>query len=215
MEYAGGADAVLEKAERDFEQGDYRKAAYAAQSVVFADPKNEKARFLAADAYEQLGYASEPSIWRNAYLQGAYELRFGVDKKRVSLRQNTDLTRLMSADLLLKYIGISIDYDKTGTEADLSLALTVNENTYGNAQTTRYALVFHSGILLTYPDDKGEFSDYAKMDKLVLFALLQKNLDSVKDLIETNCYDSLKRLESYIVNIPEFRYFEIMESNEQ
>jgi alkyl sulfatase BDS1-like metallo-beta-lactamase superfamily hydrolase len=46
--------------------------------VVFADPGNQEARSLQADALEQLGYQAEASTLRNNYLTAAYELRNGV-----------------------------------------------------------------------------------------------------------------------------------------
>ena len=46
--------------------------------VVFADPDNQAARNLEADALEQLGYQAEAATWRNNYLTAAYELRNGV-----------------------------------------------------------------------------------------------------------------------------------------
>ena len=48
--------------------------------VVFADPDNQAARDLQADALEQLGYQAEAGPWRNFYLTGAKELRDGVAK---------------------------------------------------------------------------------------------------------------------------------------
>lgn len=36
--------------------------------VVFADPSNEAARTLRANALEQLGYQAESGPWRNFYL---------------------------------------------------------------------------------------------------------------------------------------------------
>lgn len=50
--------------------------------VVFADPNNQQARNLEADALEQLGYQAESGPWRNFYLTGAQELRNGVVKAR-------------------------------------------------------------------------------------------------------------------------------------
>ena len=48
--------------------------------LVFAEPDHQVARELAADAMEQLGYQAESATWRNAYLQGARELRHGAPK---------------------------------------------------------------------------------------------------------------------------------------
>ena len=36
--------------------------------LVFADPENTDARYLCADALEQLGYQAESGPWRSAYL---------------------------------------------------------------------------------------------------------------------------------------------------
>ena len=44
---------------------------------MFAEPRNQPARDLLADAYEQLGYQMESTSLRNSFLQGTYELRFG------------------------------------------------------------------------------------------------------------------------------------------
>jgi alkyl sulfatase BDS1-like metallo-beta-lactamase superfamily hydrolase len=78
--YMGGADTVIRRAREDFRNGEYRFVAEIANKLVFADPANQEARDLAADAYEQLGYLAESATWRNAYLFGAYELRHGPAK---------------------------------------------------------------------------------------------------------------------------------------
>ena len=73
----GGEDAVLKKAKDAFDQGDYRWSSELLSRLVFAAPSNEAARLLLADSLEQLGYQSESGAWRNAYLNGAKELRTG------------------------------------------------------------------------------------------------------------------------------------------
>src|ERR1700754_814322 len=80
VEYMGGADALLERARKDFEKGEFRFVAQAGGHLVFADPDNQAARALLADTFEQLGYAAESAPWRNAYLFGAQELRQGMPK---------------------------------------------------------------------------------------------------------------------------------------
>src|SRR4029079_16751958 len=80
VEYMGGADAVLARAAKDFAKGEFRFVAQAVSHLVFADPDNQAARAMLADTFEQLGYASESSTWRNAYLFGAQELRQGMPK---------------------------------------------------------------------------------------------------------------------------------------
>ena len=80
VEYMGGADAILARALKDFAKGEFRFVAQAVSHLVFADPDNQAARALLADAFEQLGYAAESATWRNAYLFGAQELRQGMPK---------------------------------------------------------------------------------------------------------------------------------------
>src|ERR1700704_1993578 len=78
VEYMGGADAILARALADFAKGEFRFIAQALSHLVFAEPDHQAARTLLADTFEQLGYASESSTWRNAYLFGAQELRQGL-----------------------------------------------------------------------------------------------------------------------------------------
>ncbi|HEY2446172.1 MAG TPA: alkyl sulfatase dimerization domain-containing protein [Rhizomicrobium sp.] len=80
VEYMGGADAILDRARKDFAKGEFRFVAQAVSHLVFADPDNRSARALLADTFEQLGYAAESATWRNAYLFGAQELRQGTPK---------------------------------------------------------------------------------------------------------------------------------------
>jgi alkyl sulfatase BDS1-like metallo-beta-lactamase superfamily hydrolase len=80
VEYMGGADAILERAWKDFAKGEFRFVAQAVSHLVFADPDHQAARALLADTFEQLGYAAESATWRNAYLFGAQELRQGMPK---------------------------------------------------------------------------------------------------------------------------------------
>jgi alkyl sulfatase BDS1-like metallo-beta-lactamase superfamily hydrolase len=74
---AGGADALLANARQAYDKGDYRWVTEVVNHLVFADPDNQAARDLQADALEQLGYQAESSTFRNAYLNGAQELRQG------------------------------------------------------------------------------------------------------------------------------------------
>ena len=78
VEYMGGADAILGRARKDFDKGEFRFVAQALSHLVFAEPDNAAARALLADTFEQLGYLAESATWRNAYLFGAQELRQGM-----------------------------------------------------------------------------------------------------------------------------------------
>jgi len=135
--YMGGADAVIRHAREDFKNGEYRFVAEVANKLVFADPANQEARELAADAYEQLGYLSESATWRNGYLYGAYELRHGGAKLgRPALNTNTigAIPTEMMFDLLggqlngLKADGKQIVINWNFTDAQKVYALTVENS---------------------------------------------------------------------------------------
>ena len=112
VEYMGGADAVLKRAQDDFAKGEYRWVAQVASQLVFADPANRQARGLAADAYEQLGYQMESATARNAFLQGAWELRNGVPKLPSRGPGSPDVIRSMTLDMVFDYLGVRLDGDK-------------------------------------------------------------------------------------------------------
>ncbi|MFX0576769.1 alkyl/aryl-sulfatase [Nocardia nepalensis] len=77
VEFMGGADEVLRKAQASYDAGDYRWVAQVVNYVIFADPHNQTAKTLQAKTFDQLGYGAENATWRNFYLSGAYELRNG------------------------------------------------------------------------------------------------------------------------------------------
>jgi alkyl sulfatase BDS1-like metallo-beta-lactamase superfamily hydrolase len=114
VDYMGGADAVLRRAREDYERGEYRFVAEVASQLVFADPANAAARRLGADALEQLGYAAESAIWRNAYLLGARELRHGVTPGVARAPVSADVVRAMSPELFFDYLGVRLDADRAG-----------------------------------------------------------------------------------------------------
>jgi alkyl sulfatase BDS1-like metallo-beta-lactamase superfamily hydrolase len=112
VEYMGGADAVLARAREDFARGEYRFVAEAMSHVVFADPGNVAARRLGADALEQMGYAAESAIWRNAYLQGALELRGGRPATSARAPVSPDVVRAMTLDLFFDYLAARLDGER-------------------------------------------------------------------------------------------------------
>lgn len=210
VEYAGSEKKILEKAVKDFNAGDYRKASFAAGKLVLYNPENEKARMLCADAFEQLGYTAESSIWRNAYLQGALELREGVNPKRNKLKRSSDMIKCMSVDLLLKYIGILFDNDNAQKE-EFQFVLNIVENTHPESVVERYAVCVHSGVLLSYPVEESVTTEYVTTTKEALFALLERNIQKVSDLIDTNCFEYLEKLQDNLVDLSKTADFPMIE----
>jgi len=142
VEYMGGMDAVLKRAREDFAKGEYRWVAQVASQAVYADPDNKAARALAADAYEQLGYLAESATWRNAYLQGARELRLGVPAVPVVSPVTPDTLRALKLDMFFDYLGVrlngakaegrtlSINWRFTDVKQDFALNLENSALTY-------------------------------------------------------------------------------------
>ena len=114
VEFMGGAEATMAKARSAYESGEYRWVAEVVNHVVFADPSNQEARDLQADALEQMGYQSESGPWRNFYLTGAKELREGVVKLPAPSTASPDSVRAMSLDLFFNYLGVRLNGPKAG-----------------------------------------------------------------------------------------------------
>ena len=112
IEYMGGAQAVLQRARADFERGEFRWVAQVASQLVFADPANRAARELAADANEQLGYQAESATARNAYLQGAWELRNGVPRMPVLNTAAPDVVRALTLDMWFDFLAVRLNGDR-------------------------------------------------------------------------------------------------------
>lgn len=111
VRFMGGADALLDKARESFEEGDYRWVAEVVNHLVFAEPDNEEARALLADAYEQLGYQAESGPWRNFYLSGARELREGVPESS-PLKVSEGMAAGMPLEDLFKAMAIRLNGPK-------------------------------------------------------------------------------------------------------
>ena len=126
VEYMGGAEAVLERARRSFDEGDFRWVAEVVGHVVFADPDHLEARCLQADAFEQLGYQAESGPWRAFYLTGAQELRHGAPALAgIGGTVNADTAGAMTPEMLLDYLGVRLNGPRAdGTELRFTLIVT-------------------------------------------------------------------------------------------
>jgi len=93
VEMMGGVDAMVEKAQVQFEQAHtesaeeaqntYRWLAQMLNHGVYAQPDHKAVKALLAKVYDQLGYQAESAPWRDFYLTGAYELRHGGPEKGI------------------------------------------------------------------------------------------------------------------------------------
>jgi len=124
VEYAGGADAVIEKARADYDAGEYRWVATALNHLVFAQPENQQARDLLADALTQMGYQAESGPWRNFYLSGAKELRDGVVEAATPSTGSADMVRALPLDIYLDYLAVRLNHpEAAGSDIALNFVM--------------------------------------------------------------------------------------------
>lgn len=144
VDYMGGADAIITKARKSFDSGDYRWVAQVMNHMVMADPENIRARTLLADTYEQLGYQAESGPWRNFYLCGALELRQGVPKSSLARISET-----MARGIPLEYLFQAMAVRLNGPEA-------ANRNLAFNLVFTdldeTYLMTVENAVLNVFPN---------------------------------------------------------------
>lgn len=112
----GGVDNIMKAAKESFDQGDYRWTAEMLKYVIYYDPKNQAARNLQADAFEQLGYQAENATWRGFYLSGAQELRKGIIKPTLANPSSEDVVNNMPVDMLFDYLAIRLDSQRAANK---------------------------------------------------------------------------------------------------
>jgi alkyl sulfatase BDS1-like metallo-beta-lactamase superfamily hydrolase len=129
LEFMGGADEIVTKAQVCFDSGDYRWVAEVLNHVVMAEPDHFNARALLADTLEQLGYQSESGPWRNFYLCGALELRQGLPKG-ASFGATASMAKSMPLENLYQTMAVRLNGPSAdGLVMHLNLEFTDNEPT--------------------------------------------------------------------------------------
>jgi alkyl sulfatase BDS1-like metallo-beta-lactamase superfamily hydrolase len=112
VEMMGGAEKILARGRELHDQGKYLLAQEILNKLVQAEPKNQVAKDLLADVFEQLGYQQENPGLRNCYLAGAYELRTGIPQGEIGDTSSPDVIRAMSTELFLNFLAIRMDSRK-------------------------------------------------------------------------------------------------------
>lgn len=141
-----GADKMIDTATAAYAKGEYRWAATVANKVVFADPKNQAARAIEADALEQMGYQAESGPARNFYLSGAQELRGGVKKMVTPNTSSPDIIRGMTTEMFLDFLAIHLNGPRVG---DKSYLFNLNFPDIN----AKYVLTVKNGVM-NYSKDK-------------------------------------------------------------
>ena len=145
------------------------------QHVIFAEPENQSAKDLAADAFIQLGYQQTSATWRNLYLSAAHELRNGIMEIPVSASGNVFIEELTPKNIL-DYAGIGMDSKLVG-----QLNFTANV-TFSDLEQT-YSIAVENGVL-SYIDEDAENADLTISADKNTFARLFGHQLSLVDGVE-------------------------------
>ncbi|WP_370599368.1 alkyl/aryl-sulfatase [Pseudomonas nitroreducens] len=199
VDMMGGADAVLKKAKEYYDKGDYRWVAEVVNHVVFADPSNQAAKNLQADALEQLGYQAESGPWRNFYLTGAKELREGVQKLPTPDTASPDTVKAMDLDLFFDYLAMRL---KGPEVADKHIALNLDFTDLKK----KYLLEMGNGVLNHTEGLQSKDADATlkltrdTLNKLMLKQTTLKDAVASGELKVDGNQDKLTELMSYMDN---------------
>lgn len=174
VEYLGNVDEVLRMAKADFDAGEYRWVAEVTNTIVYADPTNEAARLLCADALEQLGYQAESGPWRNAYLTAALELRHGNQAMNASqTKGGMNILKEMTPEMIFDYMAILMDKQAL---ADQDFTMNVTLIDVGE----QYVLHVKNGVLLVYENTRKEDADVSiTCPKNALLYVLSNNAEGM------------------------------------
>lgn len=222
LRYVGSAEKVLEIAEEDFANGRYEEAAKAAGYVVFADPENEHARLLEADAFEQLGYSAESSVWRNAYLSGASDLRkHSRDDRNKRIIAKGDLVTKLTPRMLLDYLGIVINSDAIADENRKFRLIVVDPLKDGEAEykgkkvkkVSEFSVHIYYGAFLYYEGATDEELPIVTVPENKFPLIVDKGSEAIFDEIETDIPEVIKIIRNAGVNIREKASFPMIEPN--
>lgn len=152
VEMMGGPAKIMEKGKALYNQGKYRHAMEIVNKLVQAQPKNQPAKDLLADIFEQLGYQYESTSMRNVHLAAANELRDGIATGGAFKSAGPDVVSAMTTEQWLDAIGIRVD----GSKAD-GMTFTVNFITPDN--DGKYIIEMSGGTLTNIKGYQAEKPD--------------------------------------------------------
>jgi alkyl sulfatase BDS1-like metallo-beta-lactamase superfamily hydrolase len=209
VDFMGGADSVLARARASFAEGDYRWVVEVVNHVVFADPDNETARLLQADALEQLGFQSESGPWRDFYLSGAMELRSNgtVLKGLAGNALSSGIVSSMTPELLLDLIGVRLNGPRSvDFEVEIELVIT-------DRGDERWGFGVRNGVVHARRDARNSGS-VGVISSIAAFAVFATGSQSFDDLLARDDFavtGNVVRLRELVEKLDVFEFgFEIV-----
>ena len=204
VQYLGDTDRVLEMAKQDYDNGEYQWVAQITNTLVFADPENLAARYLCADALEQLGYQAESGTWRSVYLCAAQELRQGTNTDPASRAVGANIASKMTPAMIFEYMGIRLD---TMAVPDLSFVAVANlpEGSY-TVRVHNGVILYQAGITCDNPDVVWNTNTAG------LLAIATNKPAGIEKLVQQEGDTSLTtRLAEAMVELSQYKFFHIVE----
>lgn len=204
VQYLGDTDRVLEMAKQDYDNGEYQWVAQITNTLVFADPENLAARYLCADALEQLGYQAESGTWRSVYLCAAQELRQGTNTDPASRTAGANIASKMTPAMIFEYMGIRLD---TMAVPDLSFVAVANlpEGSY-TVRVHNGVILYQAGITCDNPDVVWNTNTAG------LSAIATNKPAGIEKLVQQEGDTSLTtRLAEAMVELSQYKFFHIVE----
>ena len=119
VDYMGGVNALIKKAEESYSKGEYRWVAEVMNHAVLAEPGNKEARTLLAKAYTQLAYQSESGVWRNVYLKAAHELLYGMQKKKSLMYKGYNMLKQLPPEKLFDVLATNVNAKKAENKSTI------------------------------------------------------------------------------------------------
>ncbi|UCX05197.1 alkyl/aryl-sulfatase [Shewanella glacialimarina] len=164
VEMMGGSAKIITKGKQLFDQGKYFHATEILNKLVYAEPKNQQAKDLLADVFEQIGYQKESPSVRNSFLAAAYELRNGMPTGSSPKTTGPDMIKGMSTGLWLDFLGVRLDTEKSaGKHYIINLVTPDNDEKYlvelSNSALTNIQGIHSDKADLTLTIDRAELND--------------------------------------------------------
>lgn len=131
VEMMGGAKKIIARGRELYDQGKYLHVTEILNKLVYAEPQNQEAKDLLADAFEQIGYQKESPSVRNSFLAAAFELRSGIPEGASPKSSGPDMIRAMTTQLWLDFLAIRLDSSKVqGVEFTINLVTPDNDEKF-------------------------------------------------------------------------------------
>ncbi len=112
VEALGGRDAILDKARKALDEGEYGWSMELLTHAVRVDGEDMEARAMKAEAMREWAYQQPNIYWRGLALGGALELEDKLDYSRIWNFAAPDIIKALSPDAIIESVRVRLDPEK-------------------------------------------------------------------------------------------------------